>query len=104
MTKAGRTLELIMWVISFCAYTHSTSSITYIDMIPVPGLTVSHITPLITRWAPWSSAKIKIALGLAGAASGCCCCCTECVATRPVITSRYASWSMVMLYQQGSNT
>lgn len=49
MTKAGPTDTMGTYTISFCAYTHSNTSVANIDITPVQGLTAGHVTQLITQ-------------------------------------------------------
>ncbi|KAL3712527.1 hypothetical protein TMatcc_001226 [Talaromyces marneffei ATCC 18224] len=49
MTKAGPTDNMGTYTISFCAYTHSNTSVADIDITPIQGLTAGHVTQLITQ-------------------------------------------------------
>ncbi|KAF3390890.1 hypothetical protein DPV78_011000 [Talaromyces pinophilus] len=49
MSKAGATDTMGTYTITRCAYESSDNSVRNIDITPVQGLTVRHITHLITR-------------------------------------------------------
>ncbi|KAL3713822.1 hypothetical protein TMatcc_002527 [Talaromyces marneffei ATCC 18224] len=49
MTKAGPTDTMGTYTVTWCDYDVSNSSVRDIDITPVQGLTVRHITHLITR-------------------------------------------------------